>query len=641
MAIGLTIEKAILESGGDYLKLMKLWNSAHEDDMITEDTAKGLSRLFPGLKKQRYPSGSGGGDFGGGSGGRPTTVEGWLEKFISTQVREKPGAREEFIGVQDALRIFFTEQGKFRGLGGSAMEFGRKMILDQINTYLEQQASLLTKINEQAGMTGELSRSFREEIMAASPDAIKLGISFEELTDAVTETVTQSGKFKLLSKETIAEMALASKFSKDMGEFANMAKDFERVGYGVMDMSKMIEKMGLNSLTLGLNARETTAGIDKYLGKLNQYGFKNGVEGLNRMVQRSIEFRMNMENVFDVAEKVWDPDGALEIVANLQMIGGAYGDLNDPIRLMYMATNDVEGLQTAIIGAAKSLVTYNAEQGRFEITGANLRRAKEMAEQFGMSMEELTSTGIAGMERLQASTDLALAGLSMSDEEKEFITNLAQMKGGKMVIEVPKDMRDQMGLNMDETTLVLSKMTDRQREILIQEQERFKDMDMKDIARQQVTMIENIERDLSYLVAVARVNVGETIHTAIEEYLGINAQTVSEVTDKIATKAGKWAEGKADFAQEAMKGGVLPEWLKAPKNRATKTAEELQPLPVTTTSTSTPTKTPQAVEEYVTKRATIDVNFNSNSPLTDPMRRMLFNDPEHMRDWARSYLNVK
>ena len=110
------------------------------------------------------------------------------------------------------------------------------------------------------------------------------------------------------------------------------------------------------------------------------------------------------------------------------------------LRMMYMATNDVEGLQTAIIGAARSLVTYNAEQGRFEVTGANLRRAKEMAELFGMSMEELTSTGIAGMERLQASTDLALAGLVMEDDEKEFITNLAQMKGGRMVIEVPKDM---------------------------------------------------------------------------------------------------------------------------------------------------------------------------------------------------------
>jgi len=268
-------------------------------------------------------------------------------------------------------------------------------------------------------MTGTLSRSFREEIMAASPEAIKLGISFEELSDSVTETVAQSGKFKLLSKDTIAEMALASKFTRDMKEFAGMAKDFERVGYGVLDMSKMIERMGLNSLTLGLNARETTAGIDKYLEKLNQYGFRNGVEGLNRMVQRSIEFRMNMENVFNLAEKVWDPDGALEIVANLQMIGGAYGDLNDPIRMMYMATNDVEGLQTAIIGAARSLVTYNAEQGRFEVTGANLRRAKEMAELFGMSMEELTSTGIAGMERLQASTDLALAGLVMEDDEKE------------------------------------------------------------------------------------------------------------------------------------------------------------------------------------------------------------------------------
>ena len=93
---------------------------------------------------------------------------------------------------------------------------------------------------------------------------------------------------------------------------------------------------------------------------------------MSKMVQRSMEFRMNMQSVFGLAEKVWNPDSALETVANLQMIGGAYQDLNDPIKLMYMATNDVEGLQDAIIGAAKSLVTYNREQGRFQVTGANL-----------------------------------------------------------------------------------------------------------------------------------------------------------------------------------------------------------------------------------------------------------------------------
>lgn len=637
MAIGLTIEQAILDSKGDYIRLMKLWNTAHPDDMITEDTAKSLSRLYSGLNKQRFPSRSG----GGSSGGRPTTVEGRIERFVSTQLRERPGEKGEFIDVQDALQTFFDESGRFRGIRGAGAEFGRRLILDQVNVYLEEQASLLRKINEEAGMTGTLSRSFREEIMAASPEAIKLGISFEELSDSVTETVAQSGKFKLLSKDTIAEMALASKFTRDMKEFAGMAKDFERVGYGVLDMSKMIERMGLNSLTLGLNARETTAGIDKYLEKLNQYGFRNGVEGLNRMVQRSIEFRMNMENVFNLAEKVWDPDGALEIVANLQMIGGAYGDLNDPIRMMYMATNDVEGLQTAIIGAARSLVTYNAEQGRFEVTGANLRRAKEMAELFGMSMEELTSTGIAGMERLQASTDLALAGLVMEDDEKEFITNLAQMKGGRMVIEVPKDMREQMGLDMGETTLELSKMNELQKDILLQEQERFKEMDMKDIARQQVTMIENISRDLSYLVAVARVGVGETIHAAIERYLGVNSQTVSGVSDRFAMKGGEWIENKTDFLEGAIKNSNLPDWLKLPKNRGVSSVEEQRPLPVTTTSTTPVTKVNEGVEELITKRVIVDVNLNSNSPLTDPLRRMLFSDPEYMRDFSKSFLSIK
>ena len=101
-----------------------------------------------------------------------------------------------------------------------------------------------------------------------------------------------------------------------------------------------------------------------------------------------------------MGNKVWLPEGGLEVVSNLQVIGGAFGDLNDPIKLMYDATNNVEGLQTAIINASKSLVTYNQEQGRFQVTVANLRRVKAMADELGMSMKDLTDGAAAAVERM-------------------------------------------------------------------------------------------------------------------------------------------------------------------------------------------------------------------------------------------------
>jgi len=266
---------------------------------------------------------------------------------------------------------------------------------------------------------------------------------------------------------------------------------------------------------------------------LNEYGFENGVEGLSRMVQKSIEFRLNMSSVSSLAEKVWSPEGALELVSNMQVLGGAIGDLNDPLKMMYMATNDMEGLQDAIIGASKSLVTYNNEQGRFEVTGANLRRAKEMAKELGMNMKELTTTAVASMERTQAASDLMSQGLTMKKEDREFLTNLSQMKDGKMVIEVPKSLQEQF----EGTEIALENMSQKQADKLLLEKKHFESLSMNEIARSQVGFIENISRDVSFVAATMRIQTGK-MGNDVAAVLGYNpleaAMEAKSLADSIA-----------------------------------------------------------------------------------------------------------
>jgi len=435
----------------------------------------------------------------------PDSIGGWIKEGMATQYKDNAGmAPHEFQDMGSAIELLTDKEGRVKNmrniLGDIAKGIGMQILLN-----FKQQNDLLIQMNENTGILGTLSRAFREEITEAYPEAIKLGISFSVLTDSVTQLVTDSGKFKLLGQTTIEEMALASKFADSMTQYASMAGAFEDISMGVYDMTQATEKAGMDALQLGLNSRKVVGDLGKELSLLNQYGFKNGVEGLTKMVEKTIEFRMNMSDITGIAEKVWSPEGALELVSNLQVLGGAVGDLNDPIKLMYMATNDIEGLQDAIIGASKSLVTYNNEQGRFEVTGANLRRAKEMAKEFGMEMGDLTRTAVAAMERTQAATDLMAQGLVFKDDEdKEFLTNLAQMKDGRMVIEVPQSLQDQLQTD----SVALSEMSQDQTNILLSQRDAFKEMSMKDIARDQVSLIENINRDVSYITASMRIQTG-------------------------------------------------------------------------------------------------------------------------------------
>lgn len=608
--------------------------------------AKEALDLFNGYRANPQAGGmlgGGGGLFGMNRSGYATIggsnilqgTSNFMLDMMAASERGGGGAGAEFDSLQKAMSLVMDRGGLHNMLG--IWKSFKTLLKDEVILYLRQQAQTYEAINEQMGMSGDLAKAFRSELMLASPDVIKWGVTFNEMSTSVAQLVRSSGKFKLLSADTIEEMALASKFTENMTQFVAMGPNFEKIGLGVRDMSLLIEKMGLKSMTLGLNARETTKLVNDNLKQLNAYGFREGVDGLNRMAQKSIEFRMNMESVFKLADAVWEPEKALELVANLQVIGGAFGDLNDPIKMMYMATNNVEGLQDALIGAAKSLATYNAEQGRFEITGVNLRRAKAMADEMGISMEQLTNGAIAAMERQQAASDLLVSGLVVKDEDKEFLTNLARMEGGKMVIEVPETLRDQLGLQGEETQIAIEDMNQKQIDFLLSQKKAFEEMTMEDVARQQVTLMENINREVSRIRAYMRVNIGEELGNIIERTIGADQATMSKEVANLGNAAIRSAEENKKIFQQALLE-EFPDLEKEIQSGMITSEADAIAAAQSKQSILRGTESPPPVTG--TKNTTdVNVNMTAGDAVVDTIKRAIWNDPQWQEDFKKSFLN--
>lgn len=343
-------------------------------------------------------------------------------------------------------------------------------IQDAILKQLKLESDLHTQINESMSMSGEYSRAFRESIVSTLPKAALLGYDINNISEAITNLADKSAKLNIIASNTLEQgFDTARAFGMTLPQLTDAFSEFEKVGYGAADTIDKINIAGLKSVSLGLNARKTTQELKDNIGKLNEYGFANGVQGLNRMVQKAAEFRMSMAETFKVAEKVMNPEDAIALTANIQMLGGAVGDLNDPLKLMYLATNNVEGLQDALQGAASTLATYNKEQGRFEIVGANLRRAKEMATQLGVSYQEFAKGAIAANERIAAGETLASKGFDINDKDKEFLTNLSSMKDGELQIVIPKSLSDSLGKELGvgkDNEIKLSELSSQQVNIL-------------------------------------------------------------------------------------------------------------------------------------------------------------------------------
>jgi hypothetical protein len=556
---------------------------------------------------------------GSSSGGNSTNLARSAGNFIvrglatQEQTGQMPQVGEEMIKAStSAEKLFSFISGLKSPL--DILTGGVELLGNQAELYLTQQTELLGVINKGAGLTGQFSADVRDELTQANVPLTRLGIGFADLAKAAESLVSNSGRFITLNRDSWYEAGrAATAYVGTLGELVEMYPAFEKIGIGASDVAAQIELTGQRSLNLGLQSSKTTKELSTNLSKLNEYGFKGGVQGMAEMVRKSTEFRINMQSVYDIADKVFDPEGAIDMAANLQAIGGAIGDFNDPMKLMYMATNDAEGLQDALIGAAGGLATYNQEQGRFEITGVNLRKAKAMAKELGISYSELANGAIAAAERSSAASALMGKGLKLDDEQQRFLTNISQMKGGQMSIELNSDrLKEALGVDSKTKEIALEKLTQKQVDTILQYQDEFKELSPEEIIQKQATTVENIARDVNFMAASARVaaaNKGGSFLDDVRKAAGLDSETILTKSRQMANEVG------SKLGQEPIK----------PTSVNPKTTPQ-QSVPVDN-SKQQPTNTPATNTETQSNKTEVTLNVKSD-PIMDEFSRYIVRRPE-------------
>jgi hypothetical protein len=480
------------------------------------------------------------------SGNIASGVQGILDVFKSSSDYGNVGKLEEY-NISSVLETISKD-----GISAKTLLGGIEDIIEQVSNQLAIESQLRTEINEKTGLSGKLSADVRKEIVASTSQAIRFGYGIEDIAGAYKNLLEESGRFNVVNQTTLeGSLGVSRAFIGDYKEIGKVFNEFEKVGFGARDSIKAIDRAGRESQGLGLRGKTTVKDIRENIEKLNQYGFQKGIDGLAQMSRKATEFRMSMGEAFKVADSVMDPDKAIELSANLQVLGGAIGAFNDPLKLMYMATNNVEGLQDALIEAAGSLANYNSEQGRFEITGVNLRRAKEMAAQLGVDYKELTKSAIASQERLAASSDLMAKGFNMDEKDKEFLINMSRMDGGRMVIDVPRSLQESLGIK--DTQVALTDLTDAQANQLKEYQKQMGSMTSEEVARDQFESITNIQRDVNSIVTMARLQMTNQIRN--NPSFGVDALT-KDLKDQITDYTNKAQRGESGTVLEKLKQDI-------------------------------------------------------------------------------------
>jgi hypothetical protein len=186
---------------------------------------------------------------------------------------------------------------------------------------------------------------------------------------------------------------------------------------------------------MGVNSAKTTKNIEHSLKLAQKYNFKGGVKGAMQMAAFAAKTGFEMQEIAGVADKLFSPEGAVEMSAQLQVLGGEWAKLADPFTLMYKARNDVEGLTEDLVKATTASAQFNKKTGELDISALEMHRLKEVADATGLSYENLANTARVTGKLLKIKA--SITGIDDPDV-KEFIANTAQFneKSGKFEIKI-------------------------------------------------------------------------------------------------------------------------------------------------------------------------------------------------------------
>jgi hypothetical protein len=74
---------------------------------------------------------------------------------------------------------------------------------------------------------------------------------------------------------------------------------------------------------MGLNATKVIKNIQSNMKLLNKTNFKDGVKGLEAMGKLATKLGVKMDFAAGMSDKLWDIEGAVDMSAQLQVMGGA------------------------------------------------------------------------------------------------------------------------------------------------------------------------------------------------------------------------------------------------------------------------------------------------------------------------------
>ena len=328
------------------------------------------------------------------------------------------------------------EEKKIESTGKESVSFSKQLAEAALVTW-ETLAKTIVKttnaqveLNKTFGQGQERLSETYKAVSDAAPRVARLGGDIGATQKTMSEIALASRRNVIANTEDVEKLYAATKLIE--GSAQELTNAFLDVGVGIEQVGKQLEGSINYIQSIGGNTKTVMADVTKNMDQMNRYQFAGGVQGLTKMAAQASMLRFDMSNTFALAEKVLDPEGAIETAAAFQRLGVSAGNLADPFQLMNMSINDPSGLQNSLADVAKQFTYFDEETKSFKINPQGVLTLREMEKGANLAQGSLSKMGLAAAELDVRLSEINKAGITIaSEEDKQYLANIATMQDGK------------------------------------------------------------------------------------------------------------------------------------------------------------------------------------------------------------------
>lgn len=261
------------------------------------------------------------------------------------------------------------------------------------------------------------------EVGYQSKMGIKYNTSMEESLKMQMDYAGTIGRNIQFTNEQMVKMA-ALKSVIGQEQAVKFTANFEKFGLDSEAAIREVENMMAGATKKGLSFKKISDDFLNNIDLAQRFTFKNGIDGLAAMAEKSAAIRWDMSQTAAFANKVGTLEGAVKSGAQLSVLGSSFTTMSNPLQMLYEGLNDMEGLNDRMTKMFANMAHYNKETKQVEVSAFNRLRIKAATEamgiDYGKAMESVYAQGRRG------EIDNQLKGVrGLSEDQMETIRNKA------------------------------------------------------------------------------------------------------------------------------------------------------------------------------------------------------------------------